>query len=579
MKIELMAPAKNYETFIEAINSGADSVYLGLKKFNARCMTDNFSLTELDKAVHYAHSRGKKLYLTLNTLVKDSEFDEAISNAISAIELGIDAIIVQDVGIFKSLLEFDVSLIASTQMAICNIRGVEVAKKLGFKRVVLARELNIDEISQIADKTSGIELECFIHGGLCIGYSGQCYMSTVFENAASNRGVCKTPCWNDYTLYRNEKAVSSGQLMKPNDMFGIEHIPRLYEKGISSLKIQGRTRSIDYVGNVVDIYRKHIDDLYEKSSAKLTYDELATLKAKSPRGLMRGNLETVANGEFVVKEICNEIPKEEYVEKYELGNCEKARYISVCFNDVSKINPNKLTGNIERIYIPFDSFNDENRKTILEFKKKAPIFMIMPNLIERYDIDISSLRAMVLEYQINGISLLSLGDLVYVDQIDCEFSTERAFNICNKSSVQFLKENGIKRISLPFELSVEELKELATDDDICFERTVYGRPPMVKMKYCFLSATNECIHCGKCKKEDDYILCGKYSFIVKTNDSRCETTLYPLNKISSPVFEGERNLIRLEFTNENMSQINEVISAFSNGHFPIGDYLCIKGSI
>lgn len=579
MKIELMAPAKNYASLVEAFEAGADSIFLGLKKYNARCMTENLSIPELMEAIEYAHIRKKKVYLTLNTLIKDAEFEEAVEYARIASEAGIDAIIVQDLGLYTQLIQMKVPLIASTQMTVCNSRGVAVAKKMGFRRIVLARELNIQELQQISQNEPDVELECFIHGGLCIGYSGQCYMSAVYENAAANRGICKTPCWDDYTLYCNETPMGSGKLLKPKDMYGIHHIPRLQANGFAALKIQGRTRSLDYIRHVVGIYRKYIDDPADIGSEGLPFEDLQILRKMSPRGLMRGNLELSVNKRFVVEQDCDQMPRREYPDDYVLGPCEKAKHIAVCLNDLSKLDPALLFPNIERIYIQYDSVLPEYHAMISELRKIAPIYIVMPTLLERYDIGVTDLERMISDYGIDGISLSNIGDLSFLGQLKCLFSTERTMNVCNRYSVEFLRRMGIDSIALPFELSVEEARALADDSAVCFERLVYGRPPLVRMKYCLIAKTNECVRCGKCRSGDRYTLFGKNDFLVQMNPNRNETTLFPMKKIALPVYENERNLLRFEFTDESTSQMNEILSAYYKGHFPQGDYIDNIGSV
>ncbi len=579
MKIELMAPVKNYASLIEAINAGADSVYLGSKKFNARCMTENFDIFDLLSVIEYAHAKNKKVYLALNTLIKETEFKEAVEYAKIAIEAGVDAIIVQDFGLFTYLSKTAIPLIASTQMTICNSRGVAVARELGFSRVVIARELNVQELQQISQKASKIELECFIHGGLCIGYSGQCYMSAIYENSAANRGICRTPCWEDYTLYCNETPIHSGKLLKPKDMYGIHHIPQLCMNGFAALKIQGRTRDLGYIRNVVGTYRKYIDDLEYLDSNELSFEELQVLSAQSPRGLMRGNLELSINNNFVVEDGCAQIPRSEYIENYVFGSCEKAKHIAVSFNDLSRIDVASLYRNIERIYLSFDVIKPKHRNTILGLKNVAPIYMVMPTLIERHDVSIAELEDVISYYYIDGLSLSNIGDLSLIRKLNCKFSTERTFNVCNKHTVNFLKKMGIHSMSLPFELSASESCMLADDSEVCFERVVYGRPSLIQMKYCLISKTNECIDCGKCKLEDRYTLFGKNGFLVKINSNRNETILFPLKKIAIPVYEKETNLLRFEFTDESTPQINNILSAYSAGYFPQGDYLTDIGSI
>ena len=581
MSLELMAPVKNQEGLAEALNAGADSVYFGLKEFNARSMMENFTVEEAEKAIEYVHSQGKKAYLTLNTLIKNDEIPVAAEYARKAVNAGIDAIIVQDLGLFSLLRKCNVPLIASTQMTVCNSRGVRVAKEMGFKRVVLSRELNVNELRSVASKSKGIELECFIHGGLCIGYSGQCGVSCIFEKAAANRGICRTPCWDDYTLYCNDAPIKSGKLIKPKDMYGIHHIPVLDKAGISALKIQGRTRSAEYVRNVVSVYRKHLDDLRKLGSTELTSNELDILHMQSPRGLMQGNLEVCANRNFVVEGQCDIISKEEFRDSTEAAVCEMPNKISVMFNDLASVDADRLTGDIARIYIPMKMLVSRYVSVISALKRVAPVYMVMPMLMERYDMSCEELEALIKEYGINGISLSNLGDLAYVNEIDCDFSVERSFNVCNRYSADLLKKWGISSISLPFELTSEEAIALSDKSDVSFERTVYGRPMLMQMKYCLISNTNECIEgCSKCQSEDEiYTLAGKNTFMTQTDPARTETTLRAVRKLALPILHNEAELVRLEFTDEDTDQINWVLQMYSSGRYPVGNYITSTGSV
>ena len=189
--IDLLSPVGDFECLKAAVQNGADSVYFGANMFNARAFAHNFDLDELKHAIEYAKIRGVKTNLTLNTLMKDEEFNDALSLASKAYEFGIDAIIVQDLGFAMKLIELfpDLPIHGSTQMSIHNLNGALELQKLGFKRVVLARELSLNEINHIC-KNTDIEIECFIHGALCIYYSGQCLFSSMIGGRSGNRGKC-----------------------------------------------------------------------------------------------------------------------------------------------------------------------------------------------------------------------------------------------------------------------------------------------------------------------------------------------------------------------------------------------------
>lgn len=261
-KIELLSPVGDFECLIAAVQNGADAVYFGADKFNARINGINFSNEELKKAITYAKLRNVKTYLTLNILIKNDEFKEAIELVEYAYECGIDALIVQDLGLARFIIKNypDLEVHASTQMTVHNVEGVKELKKLGFKRVVLSRELNLDEIKDIYNQTKE-DLEVFVHGALCISYSGQCLMSSIIGQRSGNRGKCAGTCRLPYELIskKENKIVDKGYLLSSKDVCTLDILPELLETGVMSLKIEGRMKTPEYVGVVTSIYRKYID--------------------------------------------------------------------------------------------------------------------------------------------------------------------------------------------------------------------------------------------------------------------------------------------------------------------------------
>ncbi len=271
-KVELLAPAGDWDSFVAAVENGADAVYLGGKLFNARQNASNFDDEQLKKAVDYAHVRDVKVYLTVNTLIGDHELSEAVDFTGKAWMMGIDGIIVQDLGfaaLIKKLIP-DMELHASTQMTIYDINAIRKLESYGFKRVVLARELPLEEIQAIARNTS-METEIFIHGALCVCYSGQCLMSSIIGGRSGNRGLCAQPCrlmyqltGRDFKGHSGESrliqgSMASGYLLSPKDLCALQLLPQIVNSGVKSLKIEGRMKSPEYVATVVGIYRKYLD--------------------------------------------------------------------------------------------------------------------------------------------------------------------------------------------------------------------------------------------------------------------------------------------------------------------------------
>ena len=255
-KVELLAPAGNFACFRAAVNAGADAVYLGGENYGARAYAGNFTTGEIVEALHTAHMFGRKIYLTVNTLVKESEFGNLIPYVTPLYEAGLDGVIIQDLGVLECLRQNfpGLALHASTQMAVTGVYGAAYLKKLGVCRIVPARELSLDEIIDIKKKTD-LEIECFVHGAMCYAYSGQCLFSSILGGRSGNRGRCAGPCRLPYTDPRN--GVQYPLSLK--DMYTLPMLPELIQAGIDSFKIEGRMKSPEYVAGVTAMYRKYID--------------------------------------------------------------------------------------------------------------------------------------------------------------------------------------------------------------------------------------------------------------------------------------------------------------------------------
>lgn len=275
-KPELLAPAGNMASLIAAVENGADAVYLGVRDFSARAYAGNFTMEEFREALDYAHLRGVKAYVTLNTLIKDTDFEKAVNLMQTLDELGTDAIIVQDIGLLSLARKFvpGLPVHASTQMTIHNTEGVRFLQDMGVSRVVLAREMSLDEIKAVKQDT-GMEIETFIHGALCICYSGQCLMSSMIGGRSGNKGHCAQPCRKRYSLIKDSVGLSTrgSFLLSPKDLNTSAILPELIEAGITSFKIEGRMKRPEYVAGVVRIYRRLIDRYAEDQSGYFVSDE------------------------------------------------------------------------------------------------------------------------------------------------------------------------------------------------------------------------------------------------------------------------------------------------------------------
>ena len=265
-KVELLAPVGDWNCLKAAVQNGADAVYFGVEQFNARMYAANFNVEDMKQVIDYCKLRNVKTNLTLNTLLENCEFDNAVDLAKEAYKAGVDAIIVQDLGLAKYLIDNipGLPIHASTQMTVHNLQGVLKLEKLGFDRVVLSRELSCEEIEYIC-KNCKVEIETFIHGALCICYSGQCLFSSVVGGRSGNRGKCAGPCRLPYELIsenaetHERKSIDKGYLLSTKDLCGIAYLPRLIQAGVKCFKIEGRMKSPEYVATVTRIYRKYID--------------------------------------------------------------------------------------------------------------------------------------------------------------------------------------------------------------------------------------------------------------------------------------------------------------------------------
>ncbi|HEY3309063.1 MAG TPA: U32 family peptidase [Desulfuromonadaceae bacterium] len=254
-KPELLAPAGSLESFFAAMEKGADAVYAGLRDFSARARAKNFTLAQMERMLAYAHAHGRKIYVTLNTLVKEQELPQLVETLSALAMMRVDGVILQDLAVARLIRNHfpSIALHASTQMTIHNTAGVQMLAELGFQRAVLARELAIGEISAIAAATP-VEIECFVHGALCFSISGQCFFSSYLGGHSGNRGRCAQPCRRLYSHRGKE-----GHYFSTNDLSTIELLPELITAGVKSLKIEGRMKSAEYVASVVEAYRTVLD--------------------------------------------------------------------------------------------------------------------------------------------------------------------------------------------------------------------------------------------------------------------------------------------------------------------------------
>ena len=397
-KIELLSPVGDFECLKAAVQNGADSVYFGAANFNARASATNFDLTNLKEAISYAKLRGVNTHLTLNTLIKNTEFEDAVLLAKKAYEFGIDAIIVQDLGLARFLIKNfpDLPIHASTQMTIHNLEGALEAQKLGFKRVVLSRELSLEEIQYICANTN-IEIETFIHGALCISYSGQCLFSSMIGARSGNRGKCAGPCRLPYELLgtcetkgtdeskRNVPIASKGYLLSTKDLCGLEFLPKLIDAGVMCFKIEGRMKTPEYVATVTRIYRKYIDlALSDKPYIIDKKDVKDLMQVFNRGGFSTGHLDSKANTSLVFPERPNNM--------------------GIYIGNIANLKPNKG-------HVFINLTDDISIGDTIEFEKESTKYTVSELMIRSKNITTGFKKQLVEVGRMKGN--LHIGDKVY----------------------------------------------------------------------------------------------------------------------------------------------------------------------
>ncbi|OZB93305.1 U32 family peptidase [Paenibacillus sp. XY044] len=301
--VELLAPAGDWDCMRAAVANGADAIFFGVEKFNARARANNFRMAELPEIMSFLHSYGVKGFLTFNILVFENELEDAKELIDACIDAGVDAVIVQDLGLVKLIREIspDFPIHGSTQMTITSPEAVEFTKPWGMERVVLGRENNLKQIQKIGEQAK-LPMEVFVHGALCVSYSGQCLTSEMWGGRSANRGECAQACRLPYDLIVDGEQKPMGDvayLLSPKDLAAIDLMPELIEAGVTSFKIEGRLKSPEYVANVVSKYRKAIDRYFDGDNTPTSEEEMRELQQSFSRGFTHGFLEGTNNKKLV----------------------------------------------------------------------------------------------------------------------------------------------------------------------------------------------------------------------------------------------------------------------------------------
>ncbi len=357
--MELLSPCGNFETFIAVVNSGADAVYLAGSKYGARAYAENFTDDEIIEAIKYAHLLSVKVYLTVNTLIKEKEWDDVISYIKPFYEAGLDACIVQDIGLIYELNRSfpNMECHVSTQSFVTSKYSAKFFKDLGVTRIVLARELTLPEVKAIKEECSkyNIEIEAFIHGAMCYSYSGQCLFSSCLGGRSGNRGRCAGPCRLEYEGTSAEGHNKAGYLLSMKDQCALEILPKLIEAGVDSFKIEGRMKRPEYAAFVTSMYRKYID-LYKKApnDYKVSKEDLSLLKSFYMRSEIGTGYYLIRNGKEMISILNPAYSKtsEDLIESVKNDLLTKRKTLPVSFYINATVGePFSATASINDIYV------------------------------------------------------------------------------------------------------------------------------------------------------------------------------------------------------------------------------------
>ena len=376
-KIELLAPAGSYEALIAAIQNGANAIYLGGNEFSARAFATNFSREELKKAVIYGHLRNVKIYVTVNTLYEDNQFEDLKDYLLFLAAINVDALIIQDIGLMYFVKKYfpDFEIHMSTQTSIYNLPAVKYFEELGDDRVVLARENSIEEIKNICDNTN-LDIEVFIHGALCMSYSGQCLMSSMIAKRSGNKGACGQPCRLAYRLEKDGKNLDRvpSYLLSPKDLCTLDSIGNLIEAGITSFKVEGRMKRPEYVAIIIKQYREAIDSYLKNQKLNDVKNRIFEMKQMFNRGFTKGYL--LHDNDFMA----NDYPGNRGIDLGTVVDYDKKRKVvkikllnSVKQGDRINFKSTDFTRTITKLFLNQKLVNQAHKNSIIEIELNTPI--------------------------------------------------------------------------------------------------------------------------------------------------------------------------------------------------------------
>ncbi|HNX29157.1 MAG TPA: U32 family peptidase [Syntrophomonadaceae bacterium] len=553
-ELELLAPAGRWDVLEQVIASGADAVYLGGKGFNMRMLRPdfNFSEQEIIAAIALAHEKARKLYITVNNLYNDRELDQIKDYLLFLADSGVDGFIVQDMGIVQLYkeLKLSVPLHASVQMGIANLPAAKYLEDLGFSRAILSKNLSIEEISAIYQKTD-LKIEFFVHGDLCISHTGQCHLSSFLTSESSNRGRCIKPCRWQYSLYSDDNDVNYRYLLASNDLCLYQYLPELIKAGVMSFKIEGRMRDKEYISHLVKIYRRALDRIInDPESYTIDNDEVKNLEKRKIRNFTAGNLLGKPYHDYVDTTGGREpFPPSKTVDLEPLTFTDKPVIIQT-EGLRAEINIKELTVKVnslesavqaikngaDNLIVGLEKFRQTDVKrdnyNITEILKlgrheSVPVWLETPRIVTQKDVDhLSSITDIITLQDIDGVMVNDYGSLKLFKDKGCQVLGGAGLNIINQAAAILGTSQGLQRITASPELDIDILASLLKAD-LKVELTVHGPICGIITDYCLAAPDNNGSNCGvKCRDNPYKLLDLKgQSYQIKT-DYNCRNYIF-----------------------------------------------------
>ncbi len=505
--VELLAPAGSYETFVAAIDAGADAVYFGGKHFNMRVhnlQAFNFSNEELKNAADYAHSRGKKIYITLNNLISPEEIP-ALTEYLEILDKEVqpDALIVQDLAIIQLIrkLGLNLNIHASVMMNINNSHAIELLKSLGVTRIVVGRELTLSEVSLLKEKT-GMEVEYFIHGDMCISVSGQCTHSGVTFGQSGNRGRCLKPCRWAYKFIdevSGEILDDTSYKLALGDMCMLRKIPEMIQAGVFSFKIEGRMRPPEFVHRIVSAYRKAIDsyladptgwsidedfwkDFFSKRVRDFTHVYAFGAPTKKDIGLSGKREPRFFSAGAVEKSFDDEQAQEIFSAERAIKKFSDKPSLNVRVSTLAAAK-SAVENGADLIYIGGESFRPnkpftfEEIKSAVDFaqKKNVKVFLNTPRVTtDKILSELAELAEKLKGIELSGIMVSNLGSLRLAKNFNLPIHADLSFNLFNEVAAEFLKEQGASQATASVEVAFSQVRDLAEKSSLPIEILIHG---------------------------------------------------------------------------------------------------------